>query len=342
MKKIAIVVALISLCGYPAASQAVPLTLRQTIPLPGVMGKFDHFAFDAAGGRLFAAATGSHSVEVIDLATGKVQQSIGGLGKPHGLVWITSTQKLYIADGSQAALLVYHEAEDSHFKPAGKLGLSDDADDMVYNEANHLLFVGHGGSNAANPARIAVVDTANFTLVNNLAVATHPEALEIDERGQRIFANIADSNEVAVMDGSGRAVAAKWKLERAADNVPLAYDEAHHSLYVACRNPASIVVLDAVSGKEMSSLPTTGGADDLFYDRALSRVYVIGGAGEVDAYQVKPDRSLEALGVLHTAIGAKTALFVPSQSSLYVGIPGADGHSAEIRVYATSAKRGAE
>jgi YVTN family beta-propeller protein len=50
-----------------------------------VQGKFDHLAIDIKGNRLFIAATGNHSVEVIDLKSNKVQQSIVGLGKPHGL-----------------------------------------------------------------------------------------------------------------------------------------------------------------------------------------------------------------------------------------------------------------
>ena len=72
----------------------------EQFPLPGVAGKFDHLAIDAARSRLFIAATGNHSVEVIDLQSGKVQQSITGLGKPHGLAWVAATGSLYIADGS--------------------------------------------------------------------------------------------------------------------------------------------------------------------------------------------------------------------------------------------------
>jgi DNA-binding beta-propeller fold protein YncE len=67
------------------AQQAAPLTLSRTISLTGVQGKFDHLAIDIKGNRLFIAATGNHSVEVIDLKSNKVQQSIVGLGKPHGL-----------------------------------------------------------------------------------------------------------------------------------------------------------------------------------------------------------------------------------------------------------------
>jgi DNA-binding beta-propeller fold protein YncE len=339
MTKFALALALATLSNWSANAQQ-PLTLQQTISLPGVTGKFDHFALDLEGKRLFAAATGKHSVEVIDLTSGKVQQSITGLGKPHGLAWVASTNSLYVSDGALAQLFVYKNQPGERFELAGKLKLSDDADDMVYNETTRLLFVGTGGSDSANPALIAVVNTTNFTLAATIPVATHPEALEIDAQGQRVFANIAASSEVAVIDGAGKAISNHWKLTGASDNVPLAFDAEHHAIYVACRQPAILLTIDADSGKEISRFPTVGGADDLFYDAALRRVYVIGGAGEVHVYQVDAQKRLKPLGALHTAVGAKTALFVPSQSLLYVGVPSVDGHDAEIRVYSAASSRG--
>jgi len=332
MHRIAVSLTLIVLCApFCQAQPKAPLTLQQTILLPGVTGKFDHFAVDTERNLLFAAATGNHSVEVIDLKTNKVRQSITGLGKPHGLEWVAATGSLYVADGALGELRVY---SGTPLALAGKLKLSDDADDMVYDEASHSLFVGHGGD-AANPPKIAVVDTVHFSIVASFSVATHPEALEIDPGGRRVFVNVAGANEVVVIDLATRAIAAQWKLTRAGDNVPLAYDDEDGLLYVGCRTPGTLIALDAATGKEMGSAPAAEGADDLFYDAALGRVYLISGVGEVDSYQVGPDKSLHPLGTLLTAAGAKTGLFVPAQKLLYVGIPGAGAQPAQIRVYAT-------
>lgn len=316
----------------PAQAPAPVFQLTKTIALPGITGKFDHLTIDAAGNRLFITAPGNHSVEVIDLKTDKVQQSITGLGKPHGLAWVAATGSLYVSDGSLAELRVY---KGTPLALAGKIKLSDDADDMVYNDANHLLFVAHGGKDAANPAMVAIVNTVDFSLVANVPVATHPEGLDIDVRSGRVFANLADSGEVAVIDTAAKTIAAHWKLTKAADNVPMAYDSEDRVLYIACRTPGTVIALDAVTGKEVSSQPAAGGIDDLFYDAALRRVYAISGAGEVDAYQADGAKNLHPLEVLHTASGAKTALFVAARNLLYVGVPGAGGNAAEIRVYAT-------
>jgi DNA-binding beta-propeller fold protein YncE len=334
MKRFFVLCSLTILCMMPGNAQSTPtLTLHQTIALPGVSGKFDHFAIDLPGQRLFAAATANHTVEVIDLKTGKVAQSIAGLGKPHGLVWSQSTQSLYVADGSLAELRAYHGTP---FELAGTIKLSDDADDMVFDELDHLLYVGHGGAGAAVPGRLAIVDTTTFRLIGNLIFAAHPEALDMDAAGRRIFANIADAGEVGVIDGVGGAITAHWKLSNATNNVPMAYDAARHLLYVACRKPAVLLALDANTGAEISRVAIGDGADDLFYDPSLGRIYVISGAGEVDVVKIDATKILHALSVVKTASGAKTALFVPAQNLLYVGVPGTGDNSAEIRVYTTS------
>ena len=313
------------------AQMASPLSLQRTIALPGVTGKFDHFAYDPDGNRLFVASAGNHSVEVIDLSSWKVTESLTGFGKPHGLVWIDETKQLFASDGLQGNLKIYDGAP---LKQMKSVELSDDADDMVYDASTKLLYVGHGGS-TAHPAMIAVVDTSSQTVVTNLPVATHPEGLEIDKGNDRIFANIADAGEIAVIDGKTHAQSATWQLARAKDNVPLAYDAGDQILFVACRTPAHLVVLDGNSGRELADLPSDAGADDIFYDAELHRIYLIAGSGAIDVYEIDVNKNVRALNVTHTSAGAKTGLLVPSQHALYVGVPGSDGKQASILIYST-------
>lgn len=334
MAKIASAILLSFLCaGSAPAQRALPLQLQQTIPLPGVKGSFDHFAIDLATDTLFAAAKDNHTVEAVNLKTGNVIQSIAGLEKPHGLAWIAATHRLYVADGKLAQLQVY---QGSPFKTSGTLKLSDDADDMVYDEQNGTLYVGHGGSNAANLGRIAVIDTKDFTLAADLPMAAHPEALDLDRQGQRVFANIADAAQVIVVDTKTNAIEDTWKLKGASDNTPMAYDAHDQILFIACRKPPVLIALDGNTGKEIGRIASNAGADDLFYDANLHRIYVITGAGDIDVYSMGVNQHLVSLGTVPTEKGAKTGLLVPSQHRLYVGIPGTSGNWAQIRVYATN------
>jgi hypothetical protein len=329
----AVVLLFLSLGAFSADTQSPPpLTPQPTIALPIGTGKFDHFAFDPKANRLFIAATGNHSVEILDLNTGQITESLTGIGKPHGLAWVHTTGFLYASDGTQGNLKIF---AGSPLNLAKSVKLSDDADDMVYDVSSKLLYVGHGGGDAANPAGIAVIDTTSQTLLTDLPVRTHPEGLDIDNVHHRIFANVADAAEVVVIDGASHTQSTAWKLTRAKDNVPLVYDEEHQLLFVACRRPARLLVLDANSGRERADLASDAGADDIFYDPELHRIYLIAGSGAVDIYEVDAGKTVHAIGVIPTSSGAKTGLLVPSQHALFVGAPDADGKQAQILRYST-------
>jgi DNA-binding beta-propeller fold protein YncE len=316
---------------YLPAQNTSVVEFQKTIPLPEGVSRFDHFAIDLEGNRLFIAAPGSHSIEVLDLDNGKVSQSLRDLGKPHGLAWLGQSATLYGSDGTQADVKIFF---DSPLKQAKSIKLSDDADDLVYNAKSKTLYVGHGGGDSTNPARIAVIDTANQSLVAEIPVSAHPEGLEVDSATGRLFANIADDAEVAVIDAGTHAQTKVWKLSRAKDNVPLAYDTQHQLLFVGCRAPARLLVLDGITGKELADLAADPGSDDLFYDAERHRIYLIA-SGVVDIYTVDTSKNVHSVGRLQTAPGAKTGLFVPAQHLLYVGAPASGSKQAAILVYST-------
>jgi hypothetical protein len=118
-------------------------------------------------------------------------------------------------------------------------------------------------------------------------------------------------------------------------NYPMSLDEAHHRLLIGCRSPARMLAIDTETGKQTASVETVGDTDDLFYDAATSRVYVIGGQGFVDTFEQKtPDQYLP-LGRQATAPGARTGLFVPEWAKLFVAVPHRGAQPAEILVYET-------
>jgi len=329
MKRFVCSLALLCLGGILHGQETHGLTPKRTITLPGVTGKFDHFALDRVGNRLFASAAGPHAVEVIDLASGKIVDSLGSIGKPHGVVWLPETGHLFVADGAKGELDVF---AGSPLARIATIALSEDADDMVYDDQTKLLYVGHGGTEAANPARVAVVDTTSLKLIAEIPVATHPEALELDPKHDRILVNIADSGQVVVIDGKTHAITSTWSLSQNKGNTPLAYDAAEGLLIVGCRTPAQVLVLDGEDGKVVAKAGSDAGADDLFFDATARRAYVIAGSGAVDTFSVSAQGQLAPISVTRTVAGAKTGLLDEQGHDLYVGIPGVGG-PASIRVY---------
>src|SRR5712692_1652962 len=79
-----------------AAQAAEPRALRlvQTVLLSNVEGRIDHFGVDVQGQRLFVAALGNNTVEVLDLRAGRRMQSISGLREPQGVLYVPEFNRL--------------------------------------------------------------------------------------------------------------------------------------------------------------------------------------------------------------------------------------------------------
>ena len=77
-----------------------------TIPLPGVEGRIDHMALDAAGERLFVVALGNNSVEVVDLRAGRRARSLTGFREPQGIGFVPSPARLYVTSGGDGSCAV--------------------------------------------------------------------------------------------------------------------------------------------------------------------------------------------------------------------------------------------
>lgn len=85
---------------FSLSAQNSPLKLVQTIPMPGVEGRLDHFGLDVKGKRIFVAALGDNqnTVEVLDLGSGKRVASIPGQSKPQGILYSAEFGTVFVAN----------------------------------------------------------------------------------------------------------------------------------------------------------------------------------------------------------------------------------------------------
>jgi len=113
---------------------------------------------------------------------------------------------------------------------------------------------------------------------------------------------------------------------------PMSLDEKGHRLFVAVRRPARLLVFDTETMSQLAAVPCAGDSDDLFYDAARDRVYVIGGQGYVDVFDASADYA--RLARIPTRGGARTGLWSDELDRLFVGWPLREGHPAQIEVLA--------
>src|SRR5437870_9459075 len=311
-------------CIIAAHAQEKTLKLKQTIPLPGVEGRIDHFALDASGERLFVCALGNNTVEVLDLRKGERIRSITGLGAPQGIVYIPELDRLFVANDKGGIFKIY---DGKSLQQISELNFEDDADNVRYDGATRKIYVGFGSGG------IAVVNAPDGKQIGSIKLSAHPEAFELEKNGKRIFVNVPNSRYVAVIDREKGEVVATWKTDLAFGNFPMALDEANHRLFVGCRLPSKLVVLNTDSGEIVAKLDISGDPDDVFYDGKRHRIYAICGAGKIDIIEQTDPNNYKALTKIDTADGARTGLFVPERDILFIAVPHRGSQHAEIRAY---------
>ena len=306
------------------AQDATPLRLVQTIPLPNVEGRIDHMAVDLKGQRLFIAALGNNTVEVLDLRAGKRIRSITGLHEPQGVGFIPEFNKIFVANAKSGACEVF---DGSSFKPIKSIKFSDDADNIRYDAAARRVYVGYGSGG------LGIIDAATGDQLGAIKLEGHPESFQLEKSGPRLFANIPTSQKIVVVDREKRATITAWPTAGATANFPMALDETHHRLFVGFRKPAKLAVFDTESGKVVTNMDSAGDADDVFYDNSHQRIYISGGEGFLSIFQQDDADHYRAMTKIPTAMGARTSLFVPELSRFYLAVPRRGSQRAEVRVY---------
>jgi DNA-binding beta-propeller fold protein YncE len=323
MKAIATFLFCGAMLGLHAAEPPV-LKLTKTIPLPGVQGRFDHFAIDAKGQRLFVAALGNNTLEVLDLAAGKRIKSINGLRKPTGVLYLAEGNQIGVANGDDGTFRMFDGVSYAVSKTVGSL---DDADNVRFDAKTKLIYIGYGDG------ALAVIDSMTMKQTGRIKLAAHPESFQLEANGSRVFVNVPDAKQVAVIDRDKQAVTATWPMTEFKANFPMALDGANHRLFVGCRQPARLVVFDTGSGKPVADVAISGDTDDLFYDAARKRLYISCGEGFLDVVKPRDGGSYERVTRVSTRAGARTCFFSSEADQLYLAVPQRDGQDAEIRIY---------
>jgi hypothetical protein len=281
--------------------------LERAIPLAKVSGRIDHLAVDPARRRLFVAELGNGTVEAVDLASGRSLGRVTGLKEPQGVGYLPGRDEIAVATGGDGMLRFYRSAD---LKLVGALKLGEDADNVRVDAQTGRVLVGYG-------AALAVVDPATRSLVRAVPLPAHPEGFQT--QGSRAFVNLPQAGALAAVDLAQGRELARWRNPGAHFNFPMALDSDAGLIAVVYRLPARLVLFRIASGQVDQKLDTCGDADDVFFDSARKRLYVVCGGGAVDVFG-KARAGYAQAGRISTRGGARTGVFSPQLDRLYVAV----------------------
>ena len=331
-KRYCMLAAVLVLFAIPARGQDTPpLRLAQILTLPSnVKGNFDHFGVDLKGSRLFATPEGYNAVLVFELKSGKPIYTITGIGKPHAVLYREDLDRIYITDGDAGDVKIF---DGKTYTLLSSVKLLEDADSIGYDEKTKYLYIDNGGGDVHQTySMLSVVDTTAGKKLADIRIDGDTlEAMALETSTPRLYVNNKAKNQVDVIDREKRAIVASWPVTKCKTNVAMAFDEANHRLFIACRS-GNIVVLDTQSGKEITALPITKGVDDVTYDPASKRIYAACD-GNVDIYEQSGPDQYKLLARVPTGTLGRTARLVPELKRYFVAVPQHGTDPAKILVF---------
>jgi len=326
-------IAIVAMVALSASAQSQPpLKFLQDISLPGVAaGDFDHFAIDLDGNRLFLTGEKQNAVFVMDTKTNKLLRTIKGVDEPHSMLFLPAASQLWVVAGGDGTIRIFNTKT---YALMQTIKSTEGADSSSYDADKHLFYVATGGEDAKlEYSFISIFDTAAKKHVADIKIdSSNIEALSLEKNGTRIFANIRDKNLVGVIDREKKTVLSTWTLGDLHGNTPIIYDDASRRLFIAGRKPGLFEVLDGDSGKIVASLPSTEMTDDMAFDAATKRIFVVCNDFTV-VYQQKDADHYAELARIPTGFRAKTSILVPQLHRFYVAKPAHDKEAAAVKVY---------
>ena len=191
------------------------------------------------------------------------------------------------------------------------------------------VFIGYGSG------ALAIIDPASHAKIGDIPLRAHPEGFQLAGSRNRIFVNLPDARQIAVVDTAAAKVAASWTLTGGGANFPMAIDDRGARVLVVARSPARLVAFAMNDGSVIAQSDTCRDADDVFFDAKRARIYVSCGDGYIDVLEQR-GIGYQRIAHIQTAPGARTSLFSCDLDRLFLAVRKASDEPASIWIFRAS------
>jgi DNA-binding beta-propeller fold protein YncE len=170
------------------------------------------------------------------------------------------------------------------------------------------------------------IDAKNGKLDEPVALHGEPEFLAADGAG-KVYVNLMDTHEVAVVDFKARKVLANWPVAPGGLPVGMAIDTKNGRLFIGCRGPQKLIVMSTKDGKVLADMPIGPSVDAVKLDNG--QVFAsTAGAQLFVAGETSPGK-FAIVQTVKTGDGARTMGVDPTTHKIYLPAAefetGADG-----------------
>jgi DNA-binding beta-propeller fold protein YncE len=281
--------------ALPASlAQAGPYRVVKTARVGGE-GGFDYVYADSAGRKLYIARTGATPrIDVYNLDT---LESLGGIPQvnAHGVASDTASHHGFSSSRPMAMW------DTETLKRIKDIDVEGRPDGILNDAFNHRTYVfSHAAPN------VTVIEASTGARLGTIDLGGAPEQAVADGQG-RLYVDIEDKGSVAVLDGRTLKVTATYALAgKGGGNAGLALDAANQVLFVACRDPQVMVMLDALSGRVVGTLPIGRGCDGAVFNPATGEAFSSQGDGTLTVIKETSPTTFAVEQTVTTMPGAKS------------------------------------
>ena len=310
MSRTAVIASLIAGLGFGIIAEAGPAPGRYHVTgsiAIGGEGWWDYLTADPGAHRLYV----SHGtrVEVVDTESNQVVGEIPDTPGVHGIALAPALGRGYVSCGRAGTVTVFDLKTLAVMATVKVTG--DNPDAIAFEPVSKRIFTFNGrGRN------ITAIDTATNEVIGTIDVGAKPEFAVADGTGM-MFVNLEDTSMIAVFDARTLEVKARWPIAPGEEPSGLAIDREHRRLFSVCGNKLMVVV-DADSGKVISSVPIGEGVDGAAFDPATGCAFASNGEGTLTVVHESSPDTFIVLGNVATKPGARTVALDPTSHYLYL------------------------
>jgi DNA-binding beta-propeller fold protein YncE len=269
-------------------------------------GGWDFITFDDPGHRLFISR--STHVIVVDVDSGKVIGDIPNTTGVHGITLVSEVGRGFTSNGRDSSVTIF---DLKTLKTLNQIHVGQNPDDIFYDTVSKRVFTLNGGSHDAT-----VIDPKSGKVVGNIKFEGRPEFAVADGLGH-VFIDLEDKSQIITIDSRTLNIISTWPLAPGEEPTGMALDKTHHRLFVGCANNL-MIILDADSGKVISSVPIGSGVDAVTFDSDFGLIFSSNGDGTLTVVKADSADKYSVLENVPTQKGARTMALDPKSHRIYL------------------------
>ncbi len=284
----------------------------------GGEGRWDCVTVDPETHRLYVPR--STHVIVLDADSGETIGDIPDTEGVHGVALAPDQGRGFTSNGRANTVTIF---DLKTLKVLGTVKTGENPDAILFDPFTKRVFTFNGRSKDAT-----AFDAADGKVLGTIDLGGKPETGVSDGKGQ-VFVNIEDKSEIVRIDPKELKVTARWPIAPGEEPSGLALDAKNRRLFSVCGNE-KMVVLDADSGKIVTTLPIGKGVDAAAFDPETGHAYSSNGDGTLTVVHEVDPAHFSVVQTVQTQRGARTMALDPKTHKIYLP-------TAQFETAATSA-----